>query len=162
MNITLIAAIGLNNELGKDNDLIWSIPEDLKFFKEQTLNKHIVMGMNTYLSLPKKLNDRKYIVLTSKERQLGDDIVVCRSVSELLDYISTIDSEIMVIGGASIYNQMIDYANRILLTEIDATKEADVYFPKFNQDDWNRDILCEHVYNEISYKHVKYTRKKGL
>ena len=61
MNITLIAAVGLNNELGINNDLIWHIPEDLKFFKENTLNKHIVMGMNTYLSLPRKLLNRKYL-----------------------------------------------------------------------------------------------------
>ena len=66
MDITLIAAIGLENELGKDNDLIWRIPEDLKFFKENTINKHIVMGMNTYLSLPRKLLNRKYVVLTRK------------------------------------------------------------------------------------------------
>lgn len=160
MNITLIAAIGLNNELGIDNDLIWSIPEDLKFFKENTLNKYIVMGMNTYLSLPRKLLNRKYIVLTHKECKLDDDIVVCHNISELLEYIKEIDTEIMVIGGASIYNQMINYADKMLLTEIEDSKEASVYFPKFNKDDWDKDILCSHEYNGLSYKHVKYVRKK--
>ena len=160
MNITLIAAIGLNNELGKDNDLIWSIPEDLRFFKENTLNKYIVMGMNTYLSLPRKLLNRKYIVLTHKECNLDDDIVVCHNISELLEYIKDIDTEIMVIGGASIYGQMIDFADKMLLTEIDDARDADVYFPSFNKDDWDKDILSEHVYNGLSYKHVKYVRKK--
>ena len=160
MNITLIAAIGLNNELGIDNDLIWHIPEDLKFFKENTLNKYIVMGMNTYLSLPRKLLNRKYIVLTHKECQLDDDIVVCHNITELLSYIKNIDNEIMVIGGASIYGQMIEYADKMLLTEINDSKKADVYFPKFSKDDWDSSVMCEHEYNGLSYKHVKYVRKK--
>ena len=160
MNITLIAAVGLNNELGINNDLIWHIPEDLKFFKENTLNKHIVMGMNTYLSLPRKLLNRKYIVLTHKECQLDDDIVVCHNISELLEYVKNIDTEIMVIGGASIYSQMIDYANKMLLTEINDSKEASVYFPSFDKSEWDTSIMCEHEYDGLFYKHVKYVRKK--
>lgn len=160
MNVTLIAAIGQNNELGKDNDLIWRIPEDLKFFKENTLNKYIVMGLNTYLSLPRKLLNRKYIVLTHKEFQVDDDIKVCYNMEELLEYIKTIDTEIMVIGGASMYGQMIDYANKMLLTEIDDSKNADVYFPNFNKEDWNSSIISSHEYNGLTYKHVKYVRKK--
>lgn len=160
MNITLIAAVGLNRELGIDNDLIWRIPEDLKFFKENTLNKHIVMGLNTYLSLPRKLLNRKYIILSHKECDVDDDMVVCHNFEELLEYIKKIDTEIMIIGGASMYAQMIDYADKMLLTEIDASAPASVYFPDFNKDEWNRDILSEHNYNGLSYKHVKYVRKR--
>lgn len=160
MNITLIAAIGLNKELGIDNDLIWRIPEDLKFFKENTLNKHIVMGLNTYLSLPRKLLNRKYIILSHKECDVDDDMVVCHNFEELLEYIKKIDNEIMIIGGASMYAQMIDYADKMLLTEIDASAPASVYFPDFNNEEWNRDILSEHNYNGLSYKHVKYVRKR--
>ena len=69
--ITLIAAIGRNLELGLNNDLIWKIPDDLKFFKEQTIGKYIVMGINTFNSLPKVLVNRKYIVMTSKDIYLG-------------------------------------------------------------------------------------------
>ena len=160
MNITLIAAVGLNRELGIDNDLIWRIPEDLKFFKENTLNKYVVMGLNTYLSLPRKLLNRKYIILSHKECDVDDDMVVCYSFEELLEYIKGIDNEIMIIGGASMYAQMIDYADKMLLTEIDESAPASVYFPEFNKEEWNRDILSEHVYNGLSYKHVKYVRKK--
>jgi len=160
MNITLIAAVGLNRELGIDNDLIWRIPEDLKFFKENTLNKHIVMGLNTYLSLPRKLLNRKYIILSHKECDVDDDMVVCHDFLELLEYIKKIDTEIMIIGGASMYAQMINYADKMLLTEIDASAPASVYFPDFNKDEWNRDILSEHNYNGLSYKHVKYVRKR--
>ena len=160
MNITLIAAVGLNNELGKDNDLIWKIPEDLKFFKENTMNKYVVMGLNTYLSLPRKLLNRKYIIVSHKECDVDDDMVVCRDLNELLEYIKDIETEIMVIGGASMYAQMIDFADKMLLTEIDATADATVYFPEFNKEEWNKDILSEHVYDGLSYKHVKYVRKK--
>lgn len=158
--ITLIAALGKNHELGLKNDLIWKIPEDLKFFKEKTIGKYIVMGINTLNSLPKLLPGRKHIVLTHRDIELDKDIIVVHSVLELLNYINNIDSEVMVIGGASIYSQMIDYADKMLLTEIDSESEADVYFPLFSLDDWNREVVSNHEYNGIDYSHVVYTRKR--
>ena len=74
MNITLIAAIGLENELGKDNDLIWHIPEDLKFFRENTMSKTIVMGLNTFNSLPRLLPNRKHIVLTRRNIEIDSSV----------------------------------------------------------------------------------------
>ena len=158
--ITLIAAIGKNRELGYNNDLIWKIPEDLKFFKDNTMSKYIVMGMNTFNSLPRLLPGRKHIVLTSKKVDLGDDVVVYHNLDELLQYIDTMDSEVMIIGGASIYRQMLDYADRMLLTEIDSESMADVYFPEFSMLDWDRKLISSHSYNEIEYSHVEYTRKR--
>jgi len=160
MNITLIAAVGKNLELGKDNTLIWSIPEDLKFFRDNTMGKTIVMGMNTLKSLPKLLPNRKHVVLTRKNVELDSSIVVVHSIDELLSYIELLNEEVMIIGGAQIYSQMIGYANKMLLTEIDDTKDADVYFPSFTLDDWNREVISEHKYNDINYSHVAYTRKK--
>ena len=160
MNITLIAAVGKNLELGKDNTLIWSIPEDLKFFRENTVGKTIVMGMNTLKSLPKLLPNRKHVVLTRKNVELDSSIVVVHSIDELLSYIESLDEEVMIIGGAQIYNQMIEYASKMLLTEIDDSREADVYFPSFSLDDWDREVNSEHICNDISYSHVTYTRKK--
>lgn len=162
MNITLIAAIGKKNELGKDNDLIWSIPEDLVFFRDNTVGKNIVMGMNTLKSLPKLLPNRRHIVLTRKKIDLGVDILVVHSIEELLEYIDIIDEEVMVIGGSSIYRQMIDYANKMLITEINDSKEADVYFPEILDKDWNREVISNHNYNNIDYSHVVYTRKKCI
>lgn len=158
--ITMIAALGKNHELGLKNDLIWKIPEDLKFFKEKTMGKYIVMGINTLNSLPKLLPGRKHIVLTHRNVELDKDIIVVHSVLELLNYINNIDSEVMVIGGASIYNQMIEYADKMILTEIDCESEADVYFPLFSLDDWNREVVSNHEYNGIDYSHVVYTRKR--
>ncbi len=158
-NITLIAAIGKNNELGYNNNLIWKIPEDLTFFKNNTTGKPIVMGLNTLKSLPKTLTNRKYIVLTSKNIFLDQTIKIVHSIEELLLYIESLDCEIMVIGGASIYRQMIEYADKLLLTEINDNAIADVYFPSFDPNDWDKEIISEHKYNDINYKHVSYTKK---
>ena len=160
MNITLIAAVGKNLELGRDNTLIWSIPEDLKFFRENTNGKYIVMGLNTFNSLPKLLPNRKHVVLTRRNVELDPSIVVVHSIDELLSYIDSLDEEVMIIGGAQIYSQMIGYANKMLLTEIDDSCDADVYFPSFSLDDWNREVIGEHQYEDINYSHVVYTRKK--
>ena len=158
--ITLIAAVGKNLELGIGNALIWSIPEDLKFFRDNTVGKTIVMGMNTLNSLPKLLPNRKHIVLTRKNVDLDSSIVVIHSIDELLSYIEMLDEEVMIIGGSQIYSQMIDYADKMLLTEINDSRDADVYFPNFSLDDWDRDVISEHKYEDIEYSHVAYMRKK--
>ena len=159
MNITLIAAVGKNLELGINNTLIWSIPEDLKFFRDNTMGKTIVMGMNTLNSLPKLLPNRRHVVLTRKNIEI-DSCIIVHSIEELLTYIESLDEEIMIIGGAQIYNQMIEYANKMLLTEIDDSCDADVYFPSFSMEDFDREVISEHEYNNIDYSHVVYTRKK--
>ena len=157
--ITLIAAIGKNRELGYNNDLIWSIPEDLKFFRENTIGKHIVMGINTLNSLPKLLPNRKHIVLTHKDIELDSSVLIFHSIDELLSFISSVDEEVMIIGGAMMYSQMIKYANKMLLTEIDDNKDCDVYFPEFDTNDWDREIISCHTYEDIDYKHVLYKKK---
>lgn len=159
-NITLIAAIGANRELGYNNDLIWKIPEDLKFFKDNTMGKYIVMGMNTLNSLPGLLPNRKHIVLTRKDVKLDDSIMVFHSIEELLSFVDMIDEEVMVIGGAMVYSQMIEYADKMILTEINDSKMADVYFPDFYEEEWNREILSTHNYNNLNYSHVMYKRRK--
>ena len=160
MKITLIAAIGKNGELGYNNDLIWKIPEDLKFFKDNTDGKYIVMGINTFNSLSKLLPNRKHIVLTRRNIELDPSVIIIHSIDELLEYINNIDEEIMIIGGSLIYNQMIEYADKVLLTEIDDSRLADVYFPEFNIEDWDRLLISSNSYNDIKYNHVSYTRKK--
>ena len=160
MKITLIAAIGKNRELGYNNDLIWKIPEDLMFFRENTNNKYIVMGINTFNSLPKLLPNRKHIVLTRRNIELDSSVIIVYSIDELLEYINSIDEEVMIIGGALVYKQMIDYADKMLLTEIDDNRVADVYFPEFNIEDWDKLLISSHEYNDIKYNHVSYTRKK--
>ena len=159
-NIVIIAAIGPNNELGKDNDLIWKIPEDMKFFRESTTNKPIVMGVNTFYSLPKMLPNRKHIVLTHQTLEENDNLVVFNNLEELLEFLKTIDSDIMVIGGAKMYEEFLQYADMMLLTEIENNDAlADRYFPEFDREDWNSEVLGEYNHENIKYKRLKYSRK---
>lgn len=160
-NITMIAAIGKNRELGKGNNLIWPIKEDLKFFKEQTMGKPVAMGMRTLESLPKLLPGRKHIVLTAKNRELDPQIVVVHSVEELLKYIEEYQDEVMIIGGARVYSEMLEHADKLILTEIEAEdKEADAFFPEFNKEEYNCEELCSHEENGLSYTHKVYTKKR--
>ena len=160
-NITMIAAVGKNLELGKDGKLIWPIKEDLQFFKDQTMHKPIVMGRTTLESLPKLLPGRKHIVLTKRDILANNEqLVVVHSKEELLQYINNYGDEVMIIGGASVYEQMLDYSEKLILTEIDAEdKNAEVFFPEFNKEDWAKEVLCEHNDYEPKYKHLVYRRK---
>lgn len=159
MNISLIAAIGKNYELGKNNNLIWYIKGDLKFFKETTMGHPIVMGRKTFESLPKVLPGRKNIVI-SKSDILNKEIEKYKSIKEFLENYQNYKDEIFIIGGASIYSSFIDLANKLYLTEINKEdSSAQVYFPKFNKNEWTREILNNNVENDIEYSHVLYKRK---
>ena len=156
--ISIIAAIGKNNELGKDNNLIWHIKDDLINFKNLTMNKKIVMGASTYKSLPKKLEGRKYIILSSKLTDAGD-AKIYKDFNELLNYIQSLDEEVMIIGGSSIYKLFLPYADRLYLTEIDAEeKDADAYFPTFDKSKYKKSIIKEINEGNIKYKFVLYER----
>lgn len=159
MDINLIAAIGKNNELGKDNDLIWRLKADMKFFRETTMGHPIVMGRKTFESLPKVLPGRKNIVLSSNEI-LNNEIELYKSIKEFLLNYKDYDGEVYIIGGASIYKAFIDMADKLYLTEIEAEeKEADVYFPKFNKEEFDKEIISDLEENSIKFKHVLYKRK---
>lgn len=157
--ISIIAAIGKNNELGKDNDLIWHIKGDLAHFKELTMHKKIVMGASTYKSLPKKLEGREYIIL-SKSLSGIPDAQIYQNFDDLLAYLNTIDEEVMIIGGASIYKLFLPYAEVLYLTEIEKESAADVYFPEFDKKDFTKTLSEEHVDDDIKYKFVTYVRLK--
>ena len=159
-NLSIIAAIGSNYELGEGNELIWHLPGDLQFFKEMTMGKTMVMGSNTFYSLPRMLPGRKHIVLSSKTIDIPD-VITIHSKEELLEYLKELKQEIMIIGGSSIYRQFIEYADKMYLTHIDATrKTADAYFPRFNIDEWNSQVLKTGNDNGIAYRHVLYRRKQ--
>jgi len=159
-NLSLIAAIGKNNELGKDNKLIWYLKEDLKFFRENTMHKTIIMGRNTFESLPGVLKGRKHIVLSRSSVTLPSEVMVYHSYEEVKQYIESSSEEMYIIGGSSIYSLFIDDVDKMLLTEImSEDKDADAYFPKFNLDEWEKEVLSNHEDNGIQYSHVKYLRK---
>lgn len=157
MELSMIAAVGKGNELGKNNGLIWNIPNDLKFFKEKTIGKTVVMGANTFHSIGKPLPQRKNIVIT---HQNIDKVLIYKSIREfLIDYKNKTE-EVFIIGGASIYKEFIDYVSTIYLTEIDASdKEADTYFPEFNKQLYEKIILDKNEENGIKYTHTMYKKK---
>ncbi|MBR3199098.1 MAG: dihydrofolate reductase [Bacilli bacterium] len=159
MAINIIAAIGKNNELGKNNDLIWRISEDLKFFAKKTMGHDIIMGRKTFESLPNLLKGRRHIILT-RNPTIMPEVIVCDSIEEIVDRYKR--KEAYVIGGASIYAQFLEYAKKMYLTEIDAEcKDADVFFPQFNEEEFIKTILDEKYDNklDLNYKHVLYKRR---
>jgi len=133
-NINLIVACGNNGQIGKDNKLLWHIPEDFKHFKEKTTNSVIIMGRNTYESLPGMLPNRIHIVITSKELEQKDNLYAVKSIEEAIDLSKKLvyseDEAIWVIGGAQIYNEFIkrDLINKIYLSSINYSGDADAYF----------------------------------
>lgn len=157
--ISIIAAIGKNNELGKDNNLIWHIKEDLANFKRLTMGKKIVMGVNTYKSLPKKLEGRTYIILSQSLKDVPDAMIFS-NFNDLLNYLNDLDEEVMIIGGASIYKLFLPYADKLYLTEISATASADAYFPEFNKDDYVIKSIINKEDANLKYKFVEYVRMK--
>ena len=155
-NISLIAAIGRNNELGKNNKLIWYIPEDLAFFKNTTFNHKVVMGYNTFLSIGKALPNRDNIVITRKDIVIPN-VTIYHSFDEILK--NEIDDEVFIIGGATLYNYFYDYANKMYLTHIKDESDADAYFPEFDDNDWDKFKILENEENGIQYERVLYKRK---
>ena len=156
--ISLIAAVGKNNELGLDNHLIFNIPGDLKFFRNTTLGKTVIMGRKTYESIGKPLPKRINIVVSNSLKET-DGITIINSFEEVLEKYLNSEEEVFIIGGASIYKEFIDYASKLYLTEIDASdKEADTYFLEFNKQLYEKIILDENEENGIKYTHTLYKK----
>ena len=160
MKLSIIAAIGKNNELGLNNNLIWHLKGDMKFFKETTIGHTIIMGRKTFESLPQLLEERKHIVLSRNNINIPN-IEVFHTIEEFLsNYINT-DEEIFNIGGASVYQSLLEYTDKIYLTEIEKTAKADAYFPTFNKKGFESEILDKKTDEKtgIKYKHVLYKRR---
>ena len=153
--INIIAAVGKNLELGKDNKLIWHIPEDLRYFKEMTTNKTIVMGRKTYESIGKPLPNRKNIVLTRQNIKI-DNVEVINDIEQVFD----INDDIFIIGGETIYKLFLPYADHLYLTEIEDEREADSYFPSFDKQKYKKEIIKKDKYNNIDYSFVVYNKTK--
>lgn len=156
--IKLIAAVGKNYELGKDNSLIWSLPGDMKFFRTYTAGSTVIMGRKTYDSIGRPLPKRRNIII-SRNKDLA--IENAEVVSSLEEAISLAGGDAFIIGGATFYKAAVNLADEIILTEVDAVCEsADVFFPKFDKSSYTAEILGENSDGGISYRHVKYVKKK--
>ena len=155
--ISMIASVGKNMELGKNNNLIWHFKEDMKFFKETTMGHKVIMGRKTYESLPGNLPGREMVVISTKT--VDGDVTVLNDINSIVDKYKNSQEEIFIIGGASIYKEFLPYASKIYLTEICAEDlAADTFFPSFKKDDWNKEIISENVENNIQFKMCLYQK----
>ena len=158
MSVSIIAAIGRNYELGRDNDLIWHFKDDMKFFKETTMGSTVIMGRKTFESLPKALPKRQNIVITSNPDYVAEGAEVVTSVEEALKAAG--DAEVFIIGGGKVYAETLPLCDSLYLTEIeDECENAEIFFPRFDKADYNKEIINELSSDGIKFSHVKYTKR---
>jgi dihydrofolate reductase len=144
MKISLIAAVDSNLGIGSNNQLIWHLPDDFKWFKKHTLEKPLLMGKNTMLSLGKPLKNRLNIVVSSSGTGLIEGFVHASSIDEALQMLPKDTPELMVIGGGMIYKQLIEKADRLYITHIQNQFEnMDTYFPEWNTSKF-KEVYREH------------------
>ena len=163
MKISIISAIGKNNEIGRNNTLLWDMPADLAHFKEITSGHSIIMGQKTFESLKRPLPNRRNLVLTLDENFKADGIEIFHSLVELNDFISKSDEEFFVIGGGQIYRLFMNTADKLYITHVEAEfKDADTYFPLIEEDKWQKVKEEKHEpdeKNEYAYTFTEYIKK---
>jgi dihydrofolate reductase len=137
MKISLIAAMDINNAIGYQNQLMWHLPDDFKWFKKHTLGKPVIMGRNTMDSLGKPLKDRLNIAISSSNENIIDGFKHAYGINEALKLVPDETEEVMVIGGGNIFKQVMHIADRLYITRIRHGFElADTYFPKWDEVEW--------------------------
>lgn len=160
--ITMIAAAAENNALGKDNDLVWHLPDDFRRFKELTTGHHIIMGRKTFETFPKPLPNRTHVVITRKKDYNKEGAVVVNSLEEALE-LAKDDEQPYIIGGGEIYSLALPKADRIELTRVHGTFEADAFFPEIDENNWKlvsstfhpKDERHEYAFTYLTYERAK-------
>ncbi|AYA76741.1 dihydrofolate reductase [Bacillus sp. Y1] len=158
--ISLLWAMDENRAIGRNNQLPWHLPEDLKYFKRVTMGKPIAMGRKTYDSIGRPLPGRENIVIT---RNQGVTIEGCTVIHDVKDLLKRDDEELFVIGGAEIFKEIIPFADRLYVTEIREEFEADTFFPEYNLSDWElieSTLGIKDEKNPYNYEFLVYQRKQ--
>lgn len=156
----IIACVGKNLELGRKNDLVFHVSEDMKYFRTVTKGKPVIMGGNTFRSLPGALKGRRNVVL-SRSDDFPTEVEIFHSLEDILAEFKDED-EVFVIGGASIYQMFLPYAKELYLTEVDSEAEADVFFPEFDKTEYTREVVKKSSENGLDFEFVVYTKKEEL
>ena len=162
---TIVVAMGLRNEIGADNKLLWHLPTDLKNFKEITTDHPIIMGRKTFESIGKALPNRTNIVVSRKKDWFQEGILIVGSIKEAIKYAKKIDEEIFIIGGGNIYEQTLEVTDKLEVTQVKAELEADVFFPKIDEKIWQKtNEVCHEKddKNEYDFCFQTWERKKPL
>lgn len=158
--LSIIVAVGNDNAIGKDNNLLWHIPEDLKRFKRITDGKTIIMGRKTFESLPRVLPNRFHVVLTRDEsfKVEHEDVKVIHSLEEIKTYINS-EEEAFIIGGGEIYKLLMPYAQKLYLTRVYKSYDADTFFPNIDMNEWSVSYNELHDENEeLKYEYIDLIR----
>jgi len=148
--ITLIAAAAENNALGKNNDLIWHLPDDFKRFKTLTSGYYIIMGRKTFESFPKPLPNRTHIIISRQKNYLPDGCYVVDSLEKAIE-MTPKNETVFIIGGGEIYKQSLEIADKIELTRVHHQFEADTFFPEIDVKKWQ---LIFEEYHPKDEKHL--------
>ena len=161
--ITIIAAIAKNNALGKDNDLIWYLPGDLKRFKKTTTGHHILMGRNTFESIGKPLPNRTSIIITRNEKYFKDGCLVANSLEEAVE-LAKEDDQIFIIGGAQVYKYAMEnnIGDTLDITLVHHEFEADVFFPEIDPEIWEeiaREDFKADEKNKFDYSFLRFQKR---
>ena len=161
--LSIIVAIANENVIGKDNKLIWHLPEDLKRFKEITSGHKIIMGRKTFESLGRVLPNRKHIILCNDmEMDIdNENVEILDDISKLEKYINC-DEECFVIGGATIYKLLMPYTEKMYITKINQDFEGDVWFPEIKEEVWkeiSREKGIKNEENPFDYEYITYIKK---
>lgn len=157
-NLTMIWAQDKNGLIGKNNALPWKIAEDLAYFRSKTLGHNVIMGRNTWLSLGSLLDGRTNIMLSSRKDISYPGLIVCHSISEVLDFIR--DEKTFVIGGAKVFDQFLPFAGELCITMIDAEFDGDTYFQVPDMKDWKQEFYeTQPASNGLMISFNEYRRK---
>ena len=156
---SIIAAIGKNRELGLKNQLIFNIKEDMKFFRETTTGHPVIMGQATFESIGHPLPGRKNYVASLTPENLPDSVEIVPDLIAFLKKHQNNPEEFFVIGGATIYRLALPYAKNLYLTEIDASREADAFFPEFDKSKYTKEIIKKGSENDLTFSFTKYQLK---
>lgn len=165
MKLIAIAAIGKNCVIGKDNELLWHLPNDFKFFKSVTSHHFILMGRKTFESFPKPLPNRKHLVITHKKDYTTpyDEVEIFHSIEEAMAYAQDQKQDVLfVIGGATIYKQTLPMVDELWLTEVDFEEEGDAYFPTFDKEKYKKETIQTQAVDEkhaYAFEINKYKKK---
>ena len=152
MTISLVVAASENNAIGKNGQLLWHLPNDLKFFKNTTWGFPVIMGRKTFESVNKPLPGRTNIVITSKPDWEAKGVITVRSLEESIQKVGETNSkQAFIIGGGEIYKQSMDIADKIYITRVHANLEGDTFFPTIDKSKWQ---LIEDEIFEIDEKHA--------
>jgi dihydrofolate reductase len=159
--ITMIAAAAENNALGKNNDMVWHLPNDFKRFKSLTSGHHIIMGRKTFESFPKPLPNRTHIVISRQEDYKPEGCFVVNSMEKAIE-ICPRDEVSFIIGGGEIYKLGLSFSDKIELTLVHHNFEADAFFPAINPEEWeiiNSEFQPNDEKHLFDYTYQTYLRK---